>query len=191
MNDLFQRFMTERLRCALQGRLNVLAEPRHHLDLTRKIDLAPDLEFVRGGKCVAVGDLKYKIYTDGKGRNPDYYQLLAYTTALELSEGALIYCGTDQADRPSTKVVRHANKRLHTWAVDLTASAASVDTEIAALADWIVEGPVCSPGTSGPSSSSGTDSHPRRTGVTPAASRSLTLTVVGSAHCRITSNTVE
>ena len=137
MNDLFQRFTTGRLRLALRERVTVLAEPVHHLAHDAQITLLPDLVFTKASTPVLVGDLKYKIADTGKGRTPDYYQLLAYTTALNLSDGVLIYCGRHQIDRPSTSVVLHAGKRLHTWALDLTGSATEVAHEIASLAEWI------------------------------------------------------
>src|SRR5690606_28379785 len=43
MNDLFQRFVTERLRRELRGRLDVIDEPTVHLGLGRQIAMQPDL----------------------------------------------------------------------------------------------------------------------------------------------------
>lgn len=139
MNVLFQRFMTWRLRSALLGALTLGDEPRWHLDDARSVGMDPDLEFRRGEQTVMVGDLKYKLAAAGKGRTSDYYQLLAYATALNLDDGVLIYCGTAHRDRPLTVLVRHTGKRLHTWSVDLTGPASAVSAEITRLANWIVE----------------------------------------------------
>ena len=55
--------------------------------------IRPDLVFSSGGAPKFVADIKYKLTDEGAGgRHADYYQLLAYTTALDLPEGVLIYC---------------------------------------------------------------------------------------------------
>ena len=139
MNDLFERFVTERLRRALQGRLAVEAQAGTHLDTKRRVRLKPDLVFRRPGSAdpVYVGDIKYKVADDALGRNADYYQLLAYATALDLPEGVLIYCRTD-GGRPAAEItVRHSGKRLAVRALDLTGPPAEVAEEIECLADWI------------------------------------------------------
>ena len=139
MNKLFERFVTERLRRALLGRLDVQAEPPVHLAERNQVRMNPDLEFQSRGSVVYVGDVKYKLTADARARTADYYQLLAYTTALDLPEGVLIYC-LAEGGRPERAVtVRHAKKVLHTRAVDLTGPADAVATEIGSLADWIAE----------------------------------------------------
>ena len=139
MNNLFERFITERLRRALRGRLVVKSQAREYLDEARQVVIKPDLRFRHpgSGSVTYVGDVKYKLIADAHGRNADYYQLLAYTTALNLPEGLLIYCRTD-GGRPAGEVtVRHAGKKLHVRAVDLSGSSAAVAKEIEELADWI------------------------------------------------------
>jgi len=139
MNKLFERFVTERLRRALTGRLEVRSEPPVHLGEGKQVLMNPDLEFRRRRVTVYVGDIKYKLTGDAKARNADYYQLLAYTTAMNLDEGVLIYCLAD-GGRPSRSVsVRHAGKVLHTLALDLSGPPAQVAQEIELLADWIAD----------------------------------------------------
>lgn len=139
MNDLFQRFVTERLRRALRGRLEVRCEPLVHLANGNKVRMYPDLEFRRKGETVYVGDVKYKLTGDARARTADYYQLLAYTTALDLPEGVLIYCLADGGVPAREVTVRHAGKVLHTRAIDLTGSPSAVAAEIDVLADWLAE----------------------------------------------------
>lgn len=139
MNKLFERFVSERLRRALLGRLEVRTEPRVDLDLESRVRMYPDLQFRRRGHTVFVGDLKYKLVGDARARNADYYQLLAYTTALNLPEGVLIYCLADGGVQQGLATVRHAGKRLHLWALDLSGSAAEIQRQIETLADWIAE----------------------------------------------------
>ncbi len=137
MNDLFQRFVTGRVQRLLHGRLHVVPEPGGHLGHGRKVRLEPDLVFYRGRESAYVGDTKYKLLGDQLGRNADYYQLLAYTTALDLPEGVLIYCQAD-GDAPHKVVeVRHASKRLWTYLLDLSGSPTDVENALTELADWI------------------------------------------------------
>lgn len=138
MNDLFQRFVTERLRRALRGRLEVRDEPTVHLGLGRQVSMQPDLVFRgHGGAERLVGDVKYKLAADARGRSSDYYQLLAYTTAMDLPEGMLIYCrGQDDADR-RTLTVKNVGTQLTLQSVDLSGSPDQVEHEVAALAQTI------------------------------------------------------
>ena len=167
MNELFERFVTERLRRALRGRLEVKDQHRDRLDEERTVAIRPDLLFRSGGSARCVADIKYKLTDDAAGgRHPDYYQLLAYTTALDLPEGVLIYClDANRADAPddngsvaglpgpqtteptgregtaavSSVRVRHAGKVLHTYALDLSGAVDDVAKNVSELADWIAQ----------------------------------------------------
>jgi 5-methylcytosine-specific restriction enzyme subunit McrC len=142
MNDLFQRFVTERLRRELRGRLDVIDEPTVHLGLGRQVAMQPDLVFREPGGAVRyVGDVKYKLTTDARGRSGDYYQLLAYTTAMDLPEGVLIYCRRQDDIDESTVTVRNAGRKLVLRSVDLAGPPDQVAHEIAALADAISKTP--------------------------------------------------
>ena len=107
MNQLFEDFMTARLQRALCGRLDVRPQTRPYLDDESQVQIRPDLTFRGRGETVGVADLKYKLAdtdmstTGAAGplaRHGDYYQLLAYTTALNLNEGTLIYCADVNRD---------------------------------------------------------------------------------------------
>ena len=167
MNELFERFVTERLRRALRGRLDVKDQHRDKLDERGTVAIRPDLLFRSGGSARFIADIKYKLTDDAAGgRHPDYYQLLAYTTALDLPEGVLIYClDANRADAPddngfvaglpgpqtteptgregtaavSSVRVRHAGKVLHTYALDLSGAADDVAKNVSELADWIAQ----------------------------------------------------
>lgn len=146
MNDLFQRFVTERLRRELRGRLHVIDEPTVHLGMGQQVAMQPDLVFsAPNGAVRYVGDVKYKLATDARGRSVDYYQLLAYTTAMDLPEGVLIYCRRQGDTVQSTVTVRHAGKRLMLRSVDLSGPPAEVEHEIAVLADAIATNPALTP----------------------------------------------
>src|SRR4029079_9338826 len=122
---------------ALLGRLEVRSQSSAYLGLGNRLRMQPDLEFRRRGTPVYVADIKYKLTADARARNADYYQLLAYTTALDLPEGVLIYCLADGGRPARTVTVKHAGKLLHTRAIDLSGPAATVTIEIESLADWI------------------------------------------------------
>ena len=175
MNDLFERFVTERLRRELAGRLEVEGQQRRKLDTAESVTIRPDLLFRLGGSNVGVADIKYKLRdadepadndfgdapasagesSDNTGAelratHADYYQLLAYATALDLPCGTLIYCvdagpSTDSgmASRPtqlikSTIEVKHAHKRLDVVGVDLSGTPADIQQQIMALADHLL-----------------------------------------------------
>ena len=182
MNNLFERFVTERLRAELSGRLEVEGQMRSSLDTGRRVSIRPDLEFKRDGVRVGVADIKYKLRdtdetpewtgtSEPAGRsyagsqvwasNADYYQLLAYATALDHATGTLIYCvdasqdqngGTETATGlPTTEVgtgrmaqlahsmieVKNAGKELHVVGIDLSGSPNDIQQQIATLADHL------------------------------------------------------
>ncbi len=108
----------------VQGRLTVEAEPPGvYLGVGRTVPMAPDLVFRRpGGDLAFAGDAKYKLTSDGRGRNGDYYQLFAYLTALDIREGVLVYCQAE--GEPERKVVvRNAGTVLRTYPLSLDGSA--------------------------------------------------------------------
>jgi 5-methylcytosine-specific restriction enzyme subunit McrC len=85
-----------------------------------------------------VPDVRYKLTDDAPASPEDYYQLLAYTTALALPEGLLIYCrGPKEVPESSAQVVR-GGPLLHTRAVDASGSPDAVAAEISAIADWLL-----------------------------------------------------
>ncbi|WP_232719388.1 McrC family protein [Gordonia metallireducens] len=142
MNDLFQRFVTERLRRELRGRLDVVAEPTVHLGVGREVPMQPDLVFrsPETGEVRFVADLKYKLAHNARGSSADHYQLLAYTTALNLPDGMLIYCRRPDERRRRTVTVRNAGKNLTLTAIDLSGRPDQVEEEISRLADAIAGG---------------------------------------------------
>ena len=137
MNQLFEDFVTQRLRRALRGRVEVVSQLRSHLATRNQVPIRPDLVFRRQGQEVYVADIKYKLTDDARAQTSDYYQLLAYTTALDLPEGVMIYCTADGGEPESTITVRHAGKLLHTLAINLRGSSTEVTAEIAKAATWI------------------------------------------------------
>ena len=157
MNRLFEDFVTARLQAAMRGRLDVAAQQQRSLDEENHIAMRPDLLLRWQGTDVGVADIKYKLAADSSGEDAveavghqsDYYQLLAYTTALKVGDGTLIYCADandhptaptlDTTRLPSVVAVRNAGVRLHAYAVDLSGTSSEIDAQIAALAEHLEE----------------------------------------------------
>jgi 5-methylcytosine-specific restriction enzyme subunit McrC len=97
------------------------------------------LIFTRDRHVLFVGDTKYKLIADEeKGRNQDYYQLLTYTTALDVPEGVLVYCH-DDGIAPAPIVVEHIGTRLFVRGIKLDGAPSDVDYQLRDLARWIAQ----------------------------------------------------
>ena len=138
MNVVFQEFVTVALRDALGVSDSVFRERDiNSLDTTGRVRLRPDLTWWRGSSCLFVGDAKYKRITHSHVPNADLYQLLAYTTALDLPGGLLIYAKGEAAE--TTYHVRHSGKRLEVAALDLSGTLDEVLARVSDLADRITK----------------------------------------------------
>lgn len=139
MPTLFEDFVVAATREALGASPQTLRQGAIkgglHLDQERGIRLEPDLSWWPDGRCRFVGDCKYKRATDTEIPNADLYQLLAYTTALQLDDGLLIYAAGEHDT--GTHTVRHAGKRLHVVALNLAGPPAEVLDQIQQLASSI------------------------------------------------------
>lgn len=114
MNKVFEDFVVTALRDSLQldDRSFPQGSRRRDLRLDRdhRVRLRPDISWWDVGRCVFVGDVKYKRIHVAGYHHADLYQLLAYTIASDLPGGVLIYA---QGERPeATYTVRHAGKAL-------------------------------------------------------------------------------
>ncbi len=138
MNVIFQEFVTVALREELGVSERLFGESNiPSLDETGRVHLRPDLVWRDGSSCVFVGDAKYKRIRDEHIPNADLYQLLAYTTALGLPGGLLIYA---QGERePATYTVRHSGKRLEVAALDLSGTLEEVLKRVHELAGRVRE----------------------------------------------------
>ncbi|MGI8711494.1 MAG: McrC family protein [Acidimicrobiales bacterium] len=138
MNQLYEEFLEVQLRQALAGRLEVAGQRSTKLDAGGSVTMRPDLVFGPPRAPVFVGDAKYKLTESGLGRDRDYYQLLAYCTALRLPEGVLVYCRNDSDTPPQEAVVRHLGTVLHTRPLTISGSPAAIDAQIDDLAEWVI-----------------------------------------------------
>ena len=136
MNDVFEGFVYTALREALglpEWTFPHGAPGRGiRLDESRRIHLFPDLSWWEGGRCVFVGDVKYKRTVDQAVPNADLYQLLAYTVATDLPGGLLIYAQGEED--PWVHSVVHLGRRLEVIALNMTGSERDVLDQIEVVA---------------------------------------------------------
>lgn len=126
MWKVFEDFVTVALQEAFARRGALLtAQYRAHLDLERsdgrsRVPMAVDLVHLDRGVPRTVLDAKYKA-ADASGRYPnaDQYQMLAYCTALSVSEALLVYA---QGGRAMTRRVIHSGVEITEVPLDLSAT---------------------------------------------------------------------
>ena len=137
MNAVFEDFVVVALRQALglspatfpQG----AAGRELRLDRAGAIRLRPDLSWWEGGRCLFVGDVKYKRTRAPGVDHPDLYQLLAYTVASGLPAGLLVYAAGE------AEAGAHAvdGKELQVTALDLAGDPQATLDQVATLAGRI------------------------------------------------------
>ena len=142
MNDVFQEFVTQALREELRGFSGTFCSDKEltgrrriYLDKANDVKLEPDLTWWQGGRCVFVGDAKYKKIEVQHAPNADLYQLLAYVTALDLPGGLLVYAKGEE--KPVVHEARHSGKRLEIAALDLSGTLDHVLHRVAILAQSV------------------------------------------------------
>jgi 5-methylcytosine-specific restriction enzyme subunit McrC len=138
MNVMFETFLRTALRQALE--LDASAWPDRApgwltLDRASRVRLEPDLTWWEAGRCRFVGDAKYKRINAAGVKHADLYQLLAYTTALEVDGGMVIYAAGEAKD--VNHEVRWSGKGLRVRTLDIDGPPATVLQRVAALANEI------------------------------------------------------
>jgi 5-methylcytosine-specific restriction enzyme subunit McrC len=135
MNVVFEDFV----RCALREALAISdsafpkgSEVSLALDERGRVNLRPDLSWWDRGRCLFVGDAKYKrIGLEGID-HPDLYQVLAYAVASDLSGGLLVYAFGEA--EPVEHRVMHSGKRLEITTVDISGSPEDILADVARIA---------------------------------------------------------
>jgi 5-methylcytosine-specific restriction enzyme subunit McrC len=137
MNKIFEDFVfaSMRLRLAhhLTDRERWVQGETLRLDREGSLRPEPDLSWWHGGRCVFVGDAKYKL--TAQGHLSDLYQLLAYCSATGLTEGLLIYA--EQPQGPVNHQVVHRGPTLRVASIDVTAPVEAIERCCDQLADEI------------------------------------------------------
>lgn len=142
MADVFEDFVTVALREALFPLSSGITtgQFRDHLDVGRLVPIRPDIVHSVAGVPTTVLDAKYKLGTSSDGYpTSDFYQMLAYCTALQLSDGTLVYAGS-RADGALLRrnLVRHSNVAITTWPLDVAAEPTQLLAQIRELAQHAV-----------------------------------------------------
>jgi 5-methylcytosine-specific restriction enzyme subunit McrC len=136
MNKVFEDFVVIALREALGltlGEFPQGARGRHvRLDRRERVRLLPDLSWWEGSICDFVGDVKYKRTNVEGVEHADLYQLLAYTVALDLPRGLLVYGAG--VETPVRHDVVHAGKQLIVRTLDLSGDPESILSNVRELA---------------------------------------------------------
>ena len=136
MNAVFQEFVTVALREALGlSEKDFRERGILSLDTDDRVNLRPDLVWRRAGRHVFVGDAKYKSIANGRIPNADLYQILAFTTALDLPCGLLVYAAGERQSASYT--LRNSGTRLEVVALDLNGSLDDVLGSIEELAEQV------------------------------------------------------
>jgi 5-methylcytosine-specific restriction enzyme subunit McrC len=138
MNKLFEDYVTNAfVRVARPTRVSVVAQ--HTGEMSRfPIDFRPDIVLRCGGRVVGVVDAKYKHVEDKGYSNHDFYQALAYGTALNTSRTYLFFPSTE-AEFLKKGIVHIHNSpiTIDLRFVDLAGATASeqLEQEISVLVD--------------------------------------------------------
>ncbi len=121
MNVVFEKFLFVALREALGLSASHWERGKSlHLDLEGRIELEPDLSWWRDGRCLFVGDAKYKRIEPSGFQHADIYQMLAYCTAANLPSGLLVYAAGEAEAR--VHHIMHASKTIEVASLDLSGS---------------------------------------------------------------------
>ena len=134
---IFEDFVTGALRESLAGRARCELQDEQYLDERGAIRMKPDLvAYDENGVALAVVDAKYKVEKPSGFPDADLYQMLAYCTALNLTEGHLVYAKGNASH--GFHRVKHAGITLHQHALDLDQPPAGVLDDIQLLANRLV-----------------------------------------------------
>ncbi|MXX99609.1 MAG: hypothetical protein F4Y67_02150 [Chloroflexi bacterium] len=142
MNKLFQDFVFEGMReqlarTGLRPHADRKLPTQLALDEDCRVSLMPDLSCWDRGQCTFVGDIKYKNLTGEKVPAADIYQVLAYTTAANLSHGLLVYALGEAASRSYR--IRNAGKVIRVTALDLSKPLDEILIDIGYIAKTVAE----------------------------------------------------
>ncbi len=140
MNRVFEEFIGANLARRLQKRGgNIRFRSAYNSVRTVPLDddgvviMEPDITWLKSGVPQAVVDVKYK-------RSPssgDYYQALAYATALNLADSHLILPTTSESTQRSS-VLRVQGRRLHLHYVGLNQDPSGIDAHLDEIANGMV-----------------------------------------------------
>jgi len=137
MEKAYEDFLLTALREALASRPgSTRGQYPIHLDTSHQVRMKPDVVHIHHGKPVAVFDAKYKLEDPSSGYpNSDVYQMLAYCTALQLSQGWLVYA---HGIHTGPRHITHTNVDVIPYPLDLSQPPQQILAQVTgvAVAAW-------------------------------------------------------
>jgi 5-methylcytosine-specific restriction enzyme subunit McrC len=142
MATIFEDFVVTALREELK--LSASEMPRAnemrknpYLDGENRIKLKPDISRWEDGRCVAIGDVKYKRTSAEGVVHPDIYQLLAYATSTDLKQASVVYAMSPNESEElmvGTHKVKYSGISINVFALDLSKSTDEILGQISEFA---------------------------------------------------------
>jgi 5-methylcytosine-specific restriction enzyme subunit McrC len=145
MNQLYERFIEEGLRKRLQAADNtirVVGQEQRHLDVENRLTIRPDIVIRRGASTAFVLDSKYVLAGDGTTHVDHHAQLLSYAIRHDVKDVALVYVLNPSLTAPPADLVttiRHAEIRIHSWALDMTREPAEIEAGLDDIAERVLD----------------------------------------------------
>ena len=145
MNQLYERFIEEGLRRRLQAAdstIRVIGQEQRHLDVENRLMIKPNVVVRRGPSAAFVLDSKYILAGDGTTHVDHHAQLLSYAIRHDIKDVALVYVLKPSLTAPATDLVttiRHAEVRIHSWALDLTQGPEQIEAGMDDLAKRVLD----------------------------------------------------
>lgn len=135
--DFVIRALSESLSSA-GGRCR-LQDPRFHLDHERTVQLRPDLVYEPPGFGGPTGvvDAKYKKAKSQGGHTRDLYQMLAYCTRLNLTDGHLVYAAAPKTIGDRYRLHGDRGVTVHQHALDLDTAPEELLAQVDAIAEAV------------------------------------------------------
>jgi len=140
MNKLFEKFVGQILvdRCA-ESSWSATEQEGHWLARAGRIGIIPDLVIRYGAAICSIADCKFKrISQESDYHNHDYYQVLAYCTALKVDRGVLIYPKHELEIEDEARIL-HSDVVIRRMSVDLSGTPAQLRAACDRLAKEILD----------------------------------------------------
>lgn len=142
MNKLFEKFVCQVVAERLVMPLVAEFQKRIFLDRGEKISMRPDLLIRDASGVLLAADCKYKKMINNEAENQDYYQLLAYCTAMKTDRGLVVYplhqTIEDRAIEEGASIV-NSKIWIETVSIDLSQDLKKLSAECDSFALKVVE----------------------------------------------------
>src|SRR6202034_2966635 len=122
--------------------IRVIGQEQRHLDVENCLIIRPDVVVRRGSSTAFVLDSKYILAGDGTTHVDHHAQLLSYAIRHDIKDVALVYVLKPSLKAPATDsvtTIRHAEVRIHSWALALTRGPAQIEAGMDHLAERVLD----------------------------------------------------